>query len=38
MIQVKRLTKNNGEKIYCYDTSKYSKTTICNICKGKFPN
>ena len=36
MIQVKRIIKNNVEKIYCYDTAKYSKTNICNICKGKF--
>jgi hypothetical protein len=36
MIQVKRLSKKQGEKIYCYDVSKYTKTNICNVCKGRF--
>jgi hypothetical protein len=36
MIQVKKFTKKEGEKIYCYNSLEYTKTTICDVCKGRF--
>ena len=38
MMQIKRLTKSKGEQTYFYDTVKYSKPIICNICQCKINN
>jgi hypothetical protein len=34
-MKIKKLTKDNGEKLYYYDVSKYEKQIICNICQCK---